>query len=84
MQNEIPLALSDIPVFHEVAGETAVYFNKDDPKDIARKINYLIKNNVLQKRLTAKYNMQLDKFNWDKNVSELISNIDKILGNTNS
>lgn len=39
MQYGVPAAVSDIPVFHEVAGDDLVaFFNQDDPADIARVI----------------------------------------------
>ncbi len=34
----LPVALSDIPVFHEVGSDLAAYFNPRDPHDIAEKL----------------------------------------------
>jgi len=40
------LILSDIPVFHEISKNNAIFFDPHSPKDIAKKINLvLIKNN---------------------------------------
>jgi len=36
-----PIAISDIPIFHEVAGAYAEYFAPEDPADIARAIERL-------------------------------------------
>lgn len=37
-QHQLPILARDIPVFREVAGEHAYYFQHDDPKDIAASI----------------------------------------------
>jgi glycosyltransferase involved in cell wall biosynthesis len=34
----LPVAISDIPVFHEVGGDLATYFDPRNPRDIADKI----------------------------------------------
>jgi glycosyltransferase involved in cell wall biosynthesis len=41
MASELPCALSNIPTFVEVAGSGALYFDPDDPEDIASKIQQL-------------------------------------------
>lgn len=79
MQYNIPLAISDIPVFHEVAGNTAVYFNKDDPTDISNKLNKLISDKSLQKKLKSAYHEQLAKFSWNKNAKLVLGAIEQIL-----
>ena len=38
MASGLPVLVSDIPVFREVAGEAAFYFSLSDPTDFARKI----------------------------------------------
>ncbi len=40
----LPVVLSDIPVFHEVGGTLATYFNPHDPSDIAAKLTAALKN----------------------------------------
>lgn len=42
----LPLVLSDIPVFREVAGETAVYASVDDHTDWARSILHICENDT--------------------------------------
>jgi glycosyltransferase involved in cell wall biosynthesis len=38
----LPVAVSDIPVFHEVAGDLATYFDPRDPSDIAAKLGPML------------------------------------------
>lgn len=72
MQYSIPIAVSDIPVFHEVAGSVAQYFDKDDPLDIAAKINGVLTNPPAHEILAKSSKEQLQKFSWEKN-SEIVA-----------
>lgn len=38
-QHKLPIIARDIPVFHEVAGDHAFYFNGKDPADIVKAVN---------------------------------------------
>lgn len=59
--------VSDIPVFHEVYGDAAAYFNPNDPKDIAR----VIRNTLPRvKSLIEKGYKQAAKYSWEKCVGE--------------
>jgi glycosyltransferase involved in cell wall biosynthesis len=68
MQASLPVVLSDIPVFREVAGKAALYFNKDDPQDIANKISLLLNNSGLANELRSKGKLRLNLFNWEENA----------------
>ena len=46
-----PSVLSDIEVFHEIAGSSAAFVNPDDPHDIANKICEIYFNNDLRNKL---------------------------------
>ncbi|RAF51964.1 glycosyltransferase family 1 protein, partial [Burkholderia multivorans] len=35
MAKGVPVAVSDIPIFHEITGDAAVFFDEDDPASIA-------------------------------------------------
>ncbi len=41
LDRELPVIASDIAVFHELAGDAALYFRLDDPGDLAERIVYL-------------------------------------------
>jgi glycosyltransferase involved in cell wall biosynthesis len=45
----VPLVLSDIPVFHEVAGEEAVYFPVGKSNSLASAINQLLRNTEMKR-----------------------------------
>jgi glycosyltransferase involved in cell wall biosynthesis len=46
--------LNDIPVFHELWGDAAAYFRKDDPADLARVSNELSSNQELRDQLASR------------------------------
>ncbi len=48
----VPSVLADIPVFHEIAGKSALYTNPNDPKDIAQKIATLFYDNSVHEKLS--------------------------------
>jgi glycosyltransferase involved in cell wall biosynthesis len=41
----VPLLLSDIPVFHEIAGDEASYFRVGNSEELASDIGLLVRNN---------------------------------------
>lgn len=76
MQFKLPVILSDIPVFHEVAGDAAAYFNKDSSTDLSILISAVLNDKTLRKKLVNKSEGVLDKFSWTDNakrVYELIT-----------
>jgi len=78
MQYKIPSAISDIPVFREIAGEGALYFNKEVPDDIGLKINHLLTDSVTRSRLIDKALIQLKDYSWNKNVNNIVSALKEI------
>jgi len=48
------LVMNDIPVFHELWGDAATYFRKDDPADLSRALANLSQNPELRNRLANK------------------------------
>lgn len=62
--------VSDIPVFHEVYGDAAVYFNHNDPKNIAKVIRETLDNKNLIKEMIKRGYAQVKKYSWEKCVFE--------------
>jgi glycosyltransferase involved in cell wall biosynthesis len=46
MTSGLPVFISDIAVFHEVAKNTAIYFDLNNPEDLVNKINEALKGNI--------------------------------------
>lgn len=68
MSHGLPTAVSDIEVFHEVAGDAAVYFDKDDPESIANAMEHVLLDKSVHRELVKKGNAQVKKFSWEKSA----------------
>lgn len=72
--NKVPTVVSNIPIFHEVAGPGALYFKPNNSKDFAEKVKLLQEKNMYQKIAEAGYE-HIKKFNWDKSAKLLLEEI---------
>jgi glycosyltransferase involved in cell wall biosynthesis len=68
MQYNLPVAISDIPVFHEVAGDAALYFNKNNVPEITHVLLTLLTDKSIRHSLIVQGSEQLKSFNWSKNT----------------
>lgn len=76
MTYNIPVIVSDIPVFREVAKDAVLYFDKDSVTDISEKMIHIIKDLDLQKQLVEQGNILLKSFApWSKNAETIINAI---------
>lgn len=66
-----PVACSDIPVFREVAGPGAVFFDPEDPSDIARQIRSL-ENDEVWATLSAAATTHAANYTWDRSAANLL------------
>ncbi len=73
MSHGVPTAVSDIPVFKEVAGTASTYFDKDDPASIAKAIDLSLKDNKLRKKLIEDGLKIASAYSWDE-VAEKVYN----------
>jgi O-antigen biosynthesis alpha-1,3-mannosyltransferase len=68
MQYGIPTAASDIEVFHELADDATLYFDKDNPQDIAQKLLRLLSDKKLCHLLSKKGQSRVESFSWQANA----------------
>jgi glycosyltransferase involved in cell wall biosynthesis len=66
----IPAIVSDLPIFHEVAGNGALYFDPDDPQSFASKLNDLSDPKTRQK-LAKAASEHVQRFTWEKSAKVL-------------
>ena len=62
MMQECAVVASDIPVFHEVCGDAALYFNPLDISDIQLKMNCVMHTTSLREQLIMKGKQQVKLF----------------------
>lgn len=84
MSYGVPVAASDIPVFHEVAGDAAAYFDKDDIGDIASCINKILADETARNLLINRSKDRLSKFDWSLVAADVMREFEGLLHDKNS
>lgn len=75
----VPTVLTDMPVFHEVAGEDgALFFDPHDPKDFAEKVKQL-DDPELRTQLSKAGKKHVKKYSWDASAKTLLEAITSLL-----
>ncbi len=62
----LPVLVSDIPVFKEVYGEAAMYFDPQDKEDLITRINILLKEKEIREKYIRLGKDQVKKYSWEK------------------
>ena len=71
MAQGVPVAVSDIPIFREIAAEAAMYFDPEDPQSIAEAITALT-DETIWARQSAAGRTQSQVFDWSRSAQALI------------
>lgn len=74
MAKGVPVAVSDIPIFHEIAAEAAVYFDPDDPSSVAAAIGDLTEEKTWREQ-SDRGRLQSRTFDWSESAQALIGQI---------
>ncbi|MDN5807160.1 MAG: glycosyltransferase family 4 protein [Brevibacterium sp.] len=77
MAQGVPVAISDIPIFHEIAGDAAVYFDPDDAGDVAAAIERL-SDAALWSEISAAGQKHAQAFDWDSSAQALVGMIHSV------
>ncbi|MFH0863620.1 MAG: glycosyltransferase family 1 protein [Candidatus Gottesmanbacteria bacterium] len=72
MANSCPVICSDIPVFHEIYGDAAIYFNTNDANDIADKMKIVVSDQYNKQTIIVKGLLQSQKYSWKKLAEETL------------
>jgi len=67
---KVPLLCSNIPVFHEIYGNAAFYFDPKDPHDLASKIEEVLIVSRTKEKLIKEGNQQVKIYSWLKMAKE--------------
>lgn len=73
----VPVLASNIPTLQEIYGDAALYFDPTDPKDIAGKVNTLLKSPKNKDDLIKKGFVQVKKYSWQKMAEETLKVYEK-------
>jgi len=69
----LPAAVAGAGALPEVGGEAALYFNPDDPADIAETLLRILDDNGLRRVLRAKGRERARLFRWEKTAEETLA-----------
>ena len=72
MKNDCPVVCSDIPVFREICKDSVLYFENNNSDDLANKIDNVILNNELRKKLIFNGQILSKIYSWD-NCAKILS-----------
>lgn len=72
MARDVPVVCTDMPIFHEVAGRAALYFDPDSPTDFVAKIRE-VENPARRAELIRLGRTQAATFSWDKSAAKLLN-----------
>lgn len=73
----VPAVVSDIPVFHEVGADGALYFNPHAPQNFAEIVKQL-DDKTFRNQQIAKGAVHMQTFSWDKSARELLRAIQSL------
>ncbi len=74
----IPIAVSDVHSFPEVAGDAALFFDSNDVKDIRDKILLLLSEPVLANMLVERGAERVKSFTWETAITRTLSLIENV------
>lgn len=66
-----PCIISDIPVFHEVAGDSALYFDQEKPSVIASRLESVLSSQELLDEYSERAKKQAGLFDWESVASSV-------------
>lgn len=72
MSQRVPVIASNIPVFKEIYKEAAVYFNPQNPRDMADKIELVIRDKKIRERKIKEGQELVKKYSWLKMAKETL------------
>jgi glycosyltransferase involved in cell wall biosynthesis len=76
-----PLLASDIPVFHEVYGQAAIFFDPSDAADLVKAIQMI--DNAEYVFPTKTVEQTLKRYSWDTMTQTMLSEIKEVLAQKN-
>jgi glycosyltransferase involved in cell wall biosynthesis len=81
MRAGIPLIVSDIPIHHEICGDSALYFELSNSADLAEKVKKLDTDPELRERMVSSGKKRAETmFTWGRHIAQLKQIVSKITG----
>lgn len=74
----VPVLCTDMEIFHEVAGDGALFFNPDSPEDFAKCVHEL-ENPKLRQKLIDNGKKQLQIYTWRNSAKQLMKIVEEVM-----
>ena len=74
----VPTAVSDIPVLHEIAADSVLYFDQNSKASMAQAMTDIIKDKKLREDLIIKGFARAKQFSWIKCAAETLKEIESL------
>jgi len=69
-----PIIASDLPAIREILDkETALFFEPDNPKDLAKKINMVLGNKELAEKISQRTWQNVQQYTWPKRAEKILA-----------
>lgn len=82
MKHGCPVLTSNISSLPEAGGDAAIYCDPENSKDIAEKIEKIIKDSSLRKEMIEKGYKHIKNFSWEKAAKQTLAVLEEV-GNNN-
>jgi glycosyltransferase involved in cell wall biosynthesis len=79
MSYKVPVAVSKIEVFEEVAGEAVAYFDPKSAVSIKNQLEKLLKNPVARQALVQKGTERLKRYSWETVAADVSKEIERLV-----
>ncbi len=74
----VPFIASDIPVFREVGGDAALYFDPDSPEDLADRVR-LVEDIEFRRQTVERGHTQAARFSWEQSAAALLDLMTRLM-----
>ncbi|HSX33068.1 MAG TPA: glycosyltransferase family 1 protein [Candidatus Saccharimonadales bacterium] len=75
MSHGLPCVISDIPVFREVAGDAALYFDYQEPASVAKALASILEDPKTAQRLSTASKKRAASFTWQRVAADVYQQI---------
>jgi len=76
-----PVVSSNLSCMPEILGDAALYFNPNNHKEMAEKINQILSSNEKREALVAAGFLRVKKYSWEKMAKETLKIYEQIIKN---
>src|SRR3989339_325296 len=79
MKSRCPIVASNNTSIPEIAGNAALFFDPNNPRDIAEKINEVLNNNKLREKLIQNGFLRAKNFSYQNSAKSIINTLEQIV-----